>query len=419
MSNALLQSLADTLPTLAESGLPAWYRDRQAKAWQAAQAAGWPQRGAEAWKYTSLFALSQRSPVAAVAVQADTVEASGTVGARFIDGHCQGISGVGGLDGVTLESLAQALSRDDERLRFAIAREESDERLFGRINTALAADGAWLRVAAGADVEPWLTLGCSGLSHDADSTWHLAHRIELGEGARARVIIDLRGAATPSFATVSTQIRVQQGARLHLVWLNAASDAFSLFANTRIDLDAGAHLSLQVVDGGGAPSRHDLGIALQQRATANLGGVFLLGDKRHTDLQLDLRHVAGNADSETVWRIIADDRSRAVFNGAITVAPGADGTDARLGCKSLLGSAQAEVDARPVLEIYADDVKCAHGATVGQLDEQALFYLRTRGIPSVQARSLLQRAFAVEALSAEPDSPAATHLNALLAREGS
>ncbi len=416
MSNALLQSLADTIPAAAGSALPTWYRDRQTKAWQAAQAAGWPQRGVEAWKYTSLYALSQRSPAAAARPEA--AGTGGVVGARFVDGHCLGISGVDGLDGVALESLGQALSRDDERLRFAIAREEPDQRLFGRINTAMAVDGAWLRVAAGAEVDPWLTLDGSGLSHEADSAWHLAHRIELGEGASARVIIDLRGAATPSFATVSTQIRVQHGARLHLVWLNAGSDAFSLFANTRMDLDAGTRLDLQVVDTGGAPSRHDLGIALQERASAKLGGVFLLGGRRHADLQLDLRHAAGNADSETVWRIIADDRSRAVFNGAITVAPGADGTDARLGCKSLLGSAQAEVDARPVLEIHADDVKCAHGATVGQLDGQALFYLRSRGIPGAQARSLLQRAFAVEAFSAEPDSPAATHLNALLAREG-
>lgn len=416
MANALLQSLADAAPVADATAVPAWYRDRQTRAREALQAMQWPQRGAEDWKYTSLFALSQRSPV--MSSEVPGADAAGVTGARFVDGHCTGIHGVADLDGVQLMSLAQSLARDDERLRFAMARETTDDRLFAQVNAAMAVDGAWLRVAAGAEVEPWLTLACEGSPREQDSAWHLAHRIELGEGASLRLIVDLRGATSASFATMASRIRVQRGARLHLVWLNAGNDVFSLFANTQIDLDADARLSLQVVDAGGAPSRHDLGIALRgEHAFASLGGVFLLGDKRHADLQLDLRHIAGHAGSETVWRTLADDRSRAVFNGYITVAPGADGTDARLTCKSLLGSAQAEVDARPVLEIHADDVKCAHGATVGQLDEQALFYLRTRGIPQVQARSLLQRAFAVEAFSADPDSPATTHLAGLLGRD--
>ena len=175
---------------------------------------------------------------------------------------------------------------------------------------------------------------------------------------------------------------------------------------------------MQVLDAGAAPSRHDLAIALRgENALAELGGAFLLADKRHADMQLDMQHLAGDADSDTRWRVIADDRSRAVFNGYITVAPGADGTDAQLSCKSLLGSSLAEVDAQPALEIHAEDVKCGHGATVGQLDEQALFYLRSRGIDAAQARTLLKRAFAVEAFAAAPETPAASRLVAVLDRE--
>src|SRR5690606_32556319 len=138
---------------------------------------------------------------------------------------------------------------------------------------------------------------------------------------------------------------------------------------TRIELEADARLTLHVLDAGAAPSRHDLTVALGgENAQADVGGVFLLDGRRLADLQFDLRHDSPNAFSNTTWRAIANGRSRAVFNGHISVAKGADGTDAQLGCKSLLGSVQAEVDAKPVLEIYADDVKCAHGATVGQLD---------------------------------------------------
>jgi Fe-S cluster assembly protein SufD len=115
-----------------------------------------------------------------------------------------------------------------------------------------------------------------------------------------------------------------------------------------------------------------------------------------------------------LWRGVADQRARGVFRGAITVAAGADGADARLSNKNLLLSAQAEIDTQPVLEIHADEVKAAHGATVGQLDQQALFYLRSRGVPASLARTLLIAGFCREALDAIPDSSLRAHVNALL-----
>lgn len=419
MATPMLKSLAGHLPAADGSGLPGWYRERQQRARERVLAADWPQRGNESFKYTSLHALGQRTPVPAPAPQAAAgVDEAVLPGARFVDGHCVGIHAGHSLDGVELDSLAAALARDDERLRFVMAGETDDERLFPSLNAAFASDGAWLRVAAGTRVEPWLTLDCRGRSHGHDTAWHLDHRIDLGEGAQLCLIIDISAADSTSFATMASRIRVQAGGHLHLVWLNAASDQASVFANTCIDLESRARLTMQVVDAGAAPSRHDLAIALRgENALAELGGAFLLDRRRHADMQLDMQHLAGNADSDTRWRVIADDRSRAVFNGYITVAPGADGTDAQLNCKSLLGSPLAEVDAQPALEIHAEDVKCGHGATVGQLDDQALFYLRSRGIDADHARVMLERAFAVEAFAAVPDTPAATRLVAVLDRE--
>jgi Fe-S cluster assembly protein SufD len=122
------------------------------------------------------------------------------------------------------------------------------------------------------------------------------------------------------------------------------------------------------------------------------------GGRQHLDTHLDILHAAGNTTSDALWRGVADQRGRGVFHGQITVAPGADGSDAALSNKNLLLSPHAEIDTQPVLEIYADEVKAAHGATVGQLDERALFYLRSRGIGLEQARSLLTVAFCRAAL---------------------
>jgi Fe-S cluster assembly protein SufD len=143
--------------------------------------------------------------------------------------------------------------------------------------------------------------------------------------------------------------------------------------------------------------------------------VFALRGRQHADTHLDVRHAARNTISDVLWRGVADERARGVFHGAITVAAGADGADANLSNKNLLLSPHAEIDTQPVLEIYADEVKAAHGATVGKLDEQAMFYLRTRGLPPDAARHLLIAAFCGTALSDVAPPVLREHLSAMLA----
>lgn len=348
-----------------------------------ARVAPWPERRLEAWRYTSLHALGQRAPRPAAPPAAEPAPPRSVV---FRDGHRTGA----GLDGLaagvrlTTGVAAPATAQGD---------------VFDHLSAAFAVDGATLRVDAGTDAGDWLALlHRSGVG--ADRSWHLRHRIVLGSGARARVLLDCEGGRGPALATVDTAIELAAGAELDLACVNAPAEALSLLLRNRVRLAAGARLRLQALDGGAAPSRHELTIDLAGAgASAQLGGAFVLAGRRHADLQLRLRHLAPGCTSTTAWRALADERARAVFDGHILVAAGADGTDARLECKSLLGSAQAEVDAKPVLEIHADDVRCAHGATVGQLDPAALFYLRSRGIPADAARAILVRAFAAEALA--------------------
>jgi Fe-S cluster assembly protein SufD len=396
--------------------VPGWLRERQQRAVAAAQAAPWPDRHQEAWKYTSLHALGQRPAAAAADARLPVpVPALPGPGLAFVDGSLAARAADGVPAGLLLQSLGQALAGDDESVRFAIGREPEHGDVFQLLNSAFAVDGAWLQLAAGADGGPWLTVRAFAA---AGCDWHLAHRIEVGAGARLRLHLDLAGGDAEVLATVMTRIRIQRDGHLELALTSARHDRLARVARTRLELEQGARLDLHLLDGGAAPSRHDLEILLRgERAHASLGGVFLLDGRRHADTRLDLRHEAGHATSQTTWRAIADGRSRAVFTGRIAVAPGADGTDARLGCKSLLGSAQAEVDATPVLEILADDVKCAHGATVGQLDADALFYLQSRGLDAVAARALLTRAFAAEALAGSDDSPARAQLQQWLGAE--
>jgi len=148
-------------------------------------------------------------------------------------------------------------------------------------------------------------------------------------------------------------------------------------------------------------SRHELNVRLEgDSAQLTANGVLLGNGRRHIDTRLGIEHIARDTSSEMVWRGVAANRSRVVFHGGIHIRAGADGTDANLSNKNLLLSADAEIDTQPTLVIDADEVKAAHGATVGQLDANALFYLRSRGLAADQAQQLLSAAFCHEPLNA-------------------
>jgi Fe-S cluster assembly protein SufD len=172
----------------------------------------------------------------------------------------------------------------------------------------------------------------------------------------------------------------------------------------RMDLELGAALS-----------RHELNIALQgQAAQVHANGVLLASGKRHLDTRLGIDHIGRDSRCDLTWRGLGAGRSRAAFHGGILIREGADGTEATLSNKNLLLSEGAEIDSQPVLEIHADEVQAAHGATVGQLDPTAMFYLRSRGLPADAARDLLTAAFCRETLSVIEDAELREALTARL-----
>jgi Fe-S cluster assembly protein SufD len=390
-------------------------------------AAGLPDTRVEAFKYTALRALAQRSfalgdgHIATRVVDPATLQLPGVDGPRlvFVNGALRlDLSTLDALPaGLSVQPLSQALHADAEPLRFALARhyrEAGDA--FAQLNAAFASDGTVLRVAAGAQIATPVHLCFVGAAAEGDVAWHLRHVIELGEGAALSLIEHhATSGAHAHLGTSVADVVVGERARLQHVIVQAAAEGSALVRRTSVQLRAGAHATLHALELGGGLSRHELQVELAgDGAKLETRGAFVLHGRQHADTQMLVRHTAKHTASDSVWRGVADDRARGVFRGAIYVAPGADGSDAALSNKNLLLSGSAEIDTKPELEIHADEVKAAHGATVGQLDPRALFYLRSRGIPQAQARAMLTAAFCRAVLDDLPNEALREYLASLL-----
>lgn len=230
-----------------------------------------------------------------------------------------------------------------------------------------------------------------------DSGHHQRLKLKVNTAAELRLTDETRA----GFSTFFADIELAPGAKLKLVRLqNAAADAQRV-SRIRVRLQRDARLEALTVDLGGQLIRHDFDVSLEGPGTeVILHGLFAPAGHAHVDNHTRIDHRAPNGSSREFFRGLAFDQSRAVFNGKIVVHPQAQKTDSEQRIASLLLSPKAEINAKPELQIEADDVKCAHGATFGQLDENALFYLRSRGVTADTARALLTQAFVEPILKA-------------------
>jgi Fe-S cluster assembly protein SufD len=232
------------------------------------------------------------------------------------------------------------------------------------------------------------------VSHAANTAHQAAFAVSVAEGARLVLLETYEGAGSAYLSNVSLDIFLAEGARLErIVVLDEPDDAVSV-SIADVSLKPGAQLAQTVLATGARLQRHETRVHHPGGgAKARVDGVYLLGGRRHADVTTSVVHEGVGGDTSQLIKGAVTGHARGVFQGKIIVAEGADRTDARMGHHALLLEDGAEVDAKPELEIYADDVQCAHGNTVGALDEEALFYMRQRGIPEVQARALLMQAF--------------------------
>ncbi len=266
-----------------------------------------------------------------------------------------------------------------------------------QINRALWQDGLWLHVPANRKLSP---LFVAQVASERDAMLHLRHLIVLEAGAEAVLVEHCTGASdTPYWNNVVTEIVLNEGARLTHLKLTEESDAATHTGLTAVQQARDSAYRALSISAGGRLARHDFWVSLSgSGAECQLDGLFIADGRRHVDHHVHIEHSALHTTSRQTWRGMASGRGRGIFDSRVVVRPGAQKTDALQSSRNLLLSPHAEIDVKPQLEIYADDVKCGHGATVGQLDEAQVFYLRSRGLDADTARTLLLRAFAEEAL---------------------
>lgn len=408
----------DALPVREAAGLA----DTRRAALAAALRDGLPHARVEAWKYTPLRALERRSfapPGEAPAYDDAALAAIPSPRLVFVNGRFDAEhSDLTGLpEGVSLKPLSQVLADGDVReANFLARRFERADEVFARLNAALADEGVVLRTDSGVRADTPVQLVFVGAAAGDDQAWHLRNLIELAADAELRVVEHhLAAGEHRHFGNALTHVHLGQRAQLKHARVQAEASGATLITRTdavlardagyrRIDLELGAGLS-----------RHELNAAVQgEGARVHANGVLLGDGRRHVDTRLGIDHAARDTSCELMWRGLGSDRSRTVFHGGITIREGADGTEAMLSNKNLLLSAGAEIDTQPVLVIHADEVQAAHGATVGQLDPTAMFYLRSRGIPERQARTLLTGAFCRETLAVLEDEALRAQLTAQL-----
>jgi len=401
--SALLDSLAKSFHGDAErrSVLDAALRD------------GLPGPRSEAWKYTSLRALERRvfAPAMPTLADIDPALLADIPAPRlvFVNGRFDAChSDAAGLpDGVELLPLSQVIGSGDPRASNFLARRygRSDE-VFARLNAALADDGAVLRIAEGIQVALPVHLAFigapTGALTETDAAWHSRHLIELHAGASVTLVEHHLGAGEhANLGNALTHVHLARGSQLLHARIQDESTGATLLERTDAVLARDAHYQRSDLELGAALSRHELNVRLEgDGARVSASGVLLATGRRHVDTRLGIEHIGRDTVCDLFWRGLAAGRGRAVFHGGIVIRPGADGSDARLSNKNLLLSDTAEIDTQPVLEIHADEVKAAHGATVGQLDPTAMFYLRSRGLPEPEARRLLTTAFCREVTAA-------------------
>lgn len=387
---------------------PAWVEQRRKQAEAAYRAHGLPTSRLEAWKYTNLapkieaLAPSPPRPVSArelpapLHAQAKRLVLIDSVISEDLSDDLADI------DGLEWTRLSSALAEDDERLALLFPETEwGADRAMAAVNLAYTHYGALLKITKS------LQAPLEVLRVSTGGVGHSRCLIEMNPDTEATVIDrywsvgDSRG-----LATGSQLLRLAPGAHLTHLRLFEDEGSFIRLPEVRAELQANAeyqglnfHLSPHL-------ARDHVTLNLQAPGgVGNACGIYLLRDQQHCDMTVFANHAAPHCNSRQVFAGVLDGSSRGVFQGKALVQQVAQHTDAHQLNRALMLSPKAEIDSKPELEIYADDVKCGHGATVGQLDAEQLFYLRSRGIPELEARAMLIQSFVSEPLEtvSEPE----------------
>ena len=400
---------------------------------------GFPTRRDEAWRFTNLRPLQQHpypphpNPHPAGEREGpEKREGEGTVASRLstyalsgkthrivlFNGRCSpALSAIGDLPkGVRLGATSRLLANDAKLGAMLLdATDTTGGQAFSALNAALFDDGFTLVIEPGVAIETPIEI--LHWSDAAESSFHLRNLIRLGEGSRATLIESFAGNGAYWTNSVGL-VHLGAGAALRHVALQDEAREAIHFGQIRAELARDARYESFVLTLGGSLSRRDSFVKFtDEGAACGLFGAYLLRGEQEATNATVVDHAAPGCTTSEVFKGVVDEQAHGVFLGRIAVRPDAQKTDAHQLNKNLLLSPRANVDTKPELEILADDVKCSHGATVGDLDEDALFYLEARGIPTAEARRMLIEAFAADAIDRiEDDAALRAHLASHVAR---
>ena len=383
-----------------ETDVPNWLQVRRLAGRATWDNSSLPTRKTEDWKYTSLFPLQQDftaapvSDASATELGLDLPELSGSR-LVFVNGHWR--EDLSTLSSDAALQVVRFSEADDEQS--ALISEHlgttvpSAKHLFAMLNDAALTDGVFLRVRANSKAQ-----------HPVQLVWHNSHSenafisnqrlLVLAEPHSEASLVEHFSGSDTAFTNGVTELVLGPGARLNHSRLHLESSQALHIGGLHARLDRDATLESFHLALGGKLKRIDIVINHEGAgAHCQLDGIYLLRGNEHVDYHTCIEHAVPHCTTDETFRGIIGDKARAVFNGRIHIHPDAQKTRAELSNKNLLTSATAEVNTKPELEIYADDVQCAHGATVAQLDNAMLHYLRTRGIPEEEALVLLSYGF--------------------------
>ncbi|MGD9902658.1 MAG: Fe-S cluster assembly protein SufD [Vicinamibacterales bacterium] len=393
---------------------PEWLAEHRQAALEAFERDGFPTTRLEAWRFTNI------APIAATAFALASPEADG--GEALVAAHELGESAAtavvvnGCYDeqlsssslplGVVVDGLANSFEAEDSTAPAAAMALDLDGLPFAALNAAFLEDGVHVALPEGAVLTAPIHIVVAMLPDDGPVMAHPRLLIDAGAQSQATVVVSFVGADDAVYLTNAvTQVRLGEGAVLELVIDQRESASAYHVHHLHAECAASSILHSRAVSLGGRIVRNDLAAVLAgEGAHATLDGVYVADGEQLVDNHTSIDHATAHCTSHELYKGILAGVARAVFNGRILVRPDAQKTDAKQTNRALLLSDTAQVNSNPQLEIFADDVKCTHGAAVGQLDEDALFYLQARGLPPDEARDLLLHAFAGEVLG-EISSP--------------
>ena len=373
---------------------------------------GFPTRRDEEWRFTNISPIAETPFALAIKTQSEmtsetlhsyTYEGMGGTQLVFVNGHFQAdLSSKDFPVGVTVSTLAEAMESHPAQVEAHLGRyAKFTTQAFVALNTAALEDGAFIHLSRSAVIEEPIHLLFISTPHGGPTVSHPRTLIIAETNSQATIVESYSGTAdSVYFTNAVTEVVADENAVIDHYKVQRESKKAYHVATMQLQLARSTNFSSHSVGLGGLLVRNDANAYLGgEGIECTLNGVYLGNDKQLIDNHTEIDHAMPHCNSHEIYKGILDGQSRGVFNGKIFVREDAQKTDAKQTNQTLLLSPTAQIDTKPQLEIFADDVKCTHGATIGQLSDEAMFYLRARGISKDNARALLTYAFASDIVS--------------------